>query len=255
MIRKKVLLIRILFLLRIFFSPVLGAQSVDDLILITEDYPPFNFIKDDYLQGISVDLLDLMLKNLESKLSRDDIKLLPWARGYNMLLKNRNTCLFATVRSEMRENKFKWVGPVAKSSVSLLAKKESQITIGSIDDIKKYRVGVVISDIGEQLLVEAGIDLKDLRRLSGNDVIIRSIKQLGSNRIDIISYEEIAFMWTLKEMDLNRDDYEVVYNLSKNDLYYAFNLDTPDIIINELQNALNNLKKDGTYLEIIQKYK
>ena len=33
------------------------AASVDDIVFVTENYPPFNFEKDGDLQGVSVDTL------------------------------------------------------------------------------------------------------------------------------------------------------------------------------------------------------
>ena len=38
------------------------AQSVDELTIITENYPPYNFNKDGELRGMAVDLMVEMLK-------------------------------------------------------------------------------------------------------------------------------------------------------------------------------------------------
>jgi len=39
------------------------------------------------------------------------------------------------------------------------------------------------------------------------------------------------------------------------DLYIAFNKNTPDTIIEKWQKALDDIKKDGTYQKILNKYR
>ena len=50
-----------------FSPPAVLGQSVDDLTIMTENYPPYNFEKDGRLQGISVDLMVLMLEKVGSR--------------------------------------------------------------------------------------------------------------------------------------------------------------------------------------------
>ena len=101
-----------------------SAQTVDDLTFITEDYPPFNFERDGKRQGIAVDALAEMLALAGARKTRADIKVWPWARGYETALKEKNTVLFSTTRTEAREGLFKWVGPIMPSRIVLVAKKK-----------------------------------------------------------------------------------------------------------------------------------
>jgi polar amino acid transport system substrate-binding protein len=221
---------------------------------MTENYPPFNFIDNGKLEGISVDLMVLMLKKLNYEQSRDSIRLLPWTRGYQNLLKKKNTCLFATTRIEEREKLFKWVGPISSTTISLIARKDKKIKINSVKDIMKYKIGVVRDDIGEQLLINAGIELKKLDRLESVDATLMSIKKLNKDRIEVWSYEENVAKWEIKRMGFNPDEYEIVYILKKGELYYAFHIDTPNSLIQKFQTALDELKKDGTHQKILDKY-
>ena len=183
-----------------------------------------------------------------------NIRLLPWARGYKNLLEKKNTCLFATTRTAEREKKFKWVGPISPTTISLTARRDSNIKINSVEDIKKYSVGVAINDIGEQLLVNAGIELEKLDRSGGTDVIHNSINKLKLKRIDLFSYEENVVKWEIKKKGFNPNEYETVYTLKKAELYYAFNINTPDTLIQKFQAALDELKKEGIYQKILDNY-
>lgn len=234
--------------------PLIFAQSVDDIVFMTENYPPFNFEEDGRLQGISTDLMVLILKNLDSKQTREDIRLLPWARGYRLTLNQKNTSLFATTRTAEREKLFKWVGPITTTSIGLLARKERKIKINSLADIKKYRVGVVRSDIGEQLLVNAGIPLQNLDRVGGTDATLTSITKLNKGRIDVWSYETNVAKWEVKAKGFKVDEYETVYVLKEGELYFAFHKDTPEGLLQQLQDALDVLKAQGAHQKIIDKY-
>jgi len=236
-------------------SPTISvAQSFDDITFMTENYPPYNFIENDQLQGVSVDLIAAIFKKLQSKLTRDSILLLPWARGYSDLLTKKSTCLFAVTRTKERENKFKWVGPITSADFSLISRVDRKIKINSIHDINQLYVGAVNGDWGEQLLINTKIDSGRLDSISGKDVILRSIKKLDLNRIDLFSHSFNAVKWELSKNKISALEYESVYVLDKGDLYYAFHIDTPNKLIQQFQSALEEIKQQGELQKILQRY-
>ncbi|MGM0508625.1 MAG: hypothetical protein ACQERZ_05605 [Fusobacteriota bacterium] len=89
--------------------------NINELRLITENYPPFNFEYEGMARGISSDILGEMLKRLDTKLTQKNIEILPWARGFEMAKHQPNTLLFSTTRNKDREKKFKWVGPIVEA--------------------------------------------------------------------------------------------------------------------------------------------
>lgn len=230
------------------------AQTLDDLTLITENYPPYNFHKDGELQGIAVDLIVEMFKRAGSKLEPASMKLWPWARGYRQVLRKQDTVLFSTTRTAEREKLFSWVGPIAPTAIGLIAHKSRKITVSGIADAKKFKIGVIIDDVGEQLLLEQGFDVSNLDRVSGSDVTLLSIKKLLVGRIDLWSYERNVAMWEIKDKGFNPDDFEVVHVLGGGELYYAFNPDTSSALISQLQRSLDQMKADGTYDRILESY-
>ena len=120
--------------------------------------------------------------------------------------------------------------------------------------LSKYRLGVVRDDIGEQLLVKAGLKLEKLDRLGGTNATLLQIKKLNIDRIDAWSYEQNVAMWEIKANGFNPADYEIVYKLKEGELYYAFHKDTPDDLLKKIQYELDKLKKDGIYQKILDKY-
>ena len=61
-----------------------------------------------------------------------------------MALEDENIVLFGTTYTKAREDKFKWVGPLATKRDILVAKKDSGIKISNLDDAKKVgRIGTL----------------------------------------------------------------------------------------------------------------
>lgn len=228
------------------------AQNIDDLVLMSEEFPPYNFSRDGKLQGTSIDLMVLCLEKLHSKLGRKDIKILPWARSYHSLLTEKNTVLFAMTRTPQREHLFKWVGPISDSLNVLIAKKTSNIRIRDSKNIVQYKIGVVRDDAGEQLVVEKLGIAKDHLDIASEARF--NILKLDAGRIDLFAYDENVAKWVIKQEGLNPSDFETVKVIGKGYHYFGFNRDTPDAVIRQFQNALDEIKKEGRYLKIINKY-
>jgi len=240
------------FLMFISFISVGDAQTIDDLILMTEEFPPYNFIEDGKLQGTSVDLMVLILEKMNSGQTRKDIRVLTWARSYKMVSEEKNTVLFVMTRTEERENLFKWVGPISTARNVLMAKKVKNIKISSADDVKKYKVGVVRDDAGEQLVIDRiGIKKEDLDITSRGEL---NIKKLNADRMSLIAYDENVAKWLIKKEGFNTEDFETVYVLQEGSHYFAFHKDTPDSLIMKIQSVLDEIKKEGEYDRILEKY-
>lgn len=243
--------LRLISLLFLSFLVVFtSAEPIDDLTLYIDDYPPFNFVVDERATGISVEIMDAILKGSGSKLSASDVKMLPWARGYHFALKNRNTILFAMTRTPERENLFRWVGPITESNMVVLARKTDNIKIDDIKALKKYSLGAVRKDIGAELL----------RRHLGDEVVIEltnnglaSAKQLEKGRIDLWSYEKNVAFWFIKKAGLDPNDYEVVYTIEYSSEWFAINKETDAAIVEKLQKALDKFGDEGRN-KILNKY-
>jgi len=244
----------------VFVGPISArTEPVDDLILMTESLPPLNFQDNGMLKGISVDLMEKMLKIVGSELTRKDIQLMPWARAYRNILNIENTVLFLMNRNRARENLFKWVGPVIPIDYVLIAKKERGIRINSADDLKKYRIGVVSKDLSELIMKEMNIDAQKIESVPSGEI---NLMKLNRNRIDLWNYEANGAKWLITQHGHKVQDYEIVYVLKKKtSSYFAFHRNTADAIVFKFQDALDELKIKSSETElseldkIVQNYK
>ncbi len=231
-----------------------AEDTQKQITIMTEVYPPYNMKVDGHLKGISVDVLEEMMKLLKTGQTRDDFMLSNWSRSYSMAEKRKNHMVFSTTRTSQREPLFKWVGPITKTTIGIMAQKKKQIVIKKLSDLNQYRVGTVLKDIGEQILKESGIDEKQLHSISGKNAIDLSFKKMKNDRIDMFAYELNAASYEAKAKGHNLDDFEVIYTLKEGELYYAFNKETDDRLIMRWQNALDTVKENGLFDSILKKY-
>lgn len=217
------------------------AVSVNDLVYITEQFPPFSYQENGKLQGISVDLLDKVLGNMNTTLNRSEIKVLPWAQGYQMALQDNNTVIFSTGRIPEREALFKWVGPISSIKVVLFALNEKHIKINSPEDLRALKIGVVKDSAEGPVVIKAGANPGNLVERNNTTQVIDILK---AGTIDAWAYPDLVGMWLAEKAGLNASEYEVVYQLTKDSpLYYAFNKNTSDSTVQAFQTALNQTKK------------
>ncbi|WP_189471794.1 substrate-binding periplasmic protein [Litchfieldella qijiaojingensis] len=230
-----------------------ASADLNGLTYITEEYPPYNFKRNGEVQGISVDVLTAIFEATDSDLSHDDIRILPWARGYDTALKEPNTVLFSTTRTTSRETLFKWVGPIVRDRVTLLARRDRNIDIASIEDLNRsnYQVAVIREDIGAQRLLESGVDQEKILSAISN---VSAMKMLNRGRVDLWAYSEDVAFWLMEENGLNNDDFESIYTLSESYLYFALHRDTEDRLVDAMQAALDRLREQGV-IEVISEHR
>ncbi len=233
------------------------ALSAKNLTYMTEQFPPYNFQEDGKLQGISVDLLLKMWDKMDAGLNRSVIELLPWTKGYQRTLNEKNTVLFSTARLPQREQLFKWAGPIGPIRNVLLAKKDSNLNITSPEDLKRYKIGAIDEDSAVQMLLDKGMKKEDLVLERTSKSII---EMLQNGSIDAWAYGDTAGIWLIQKSGLNASDFKAAYELGQIDYYYAFNKETPDSIVQSFQHALDCIEsskdKSGVtdYEKILSKY-
>ena len=238
-------------------SVATGETLPGDLKFITEQYPPYNFMENGQLKGISMDLLEQITGRLGIALKKKDVSLVPWEEGYQRTLKRKDTLLFSMTRTVEREKKFLWVGPISPTRVVLFTRKDMALHPTSGSALKDLKIGAIRDDIGEQLAVKAGVQKKKLTLSSKTGDLIRLLED---GKIDAWAYEETAGKWFIKHEAANPDNIKVARVLFEGELYYAFNRKTSKVVVTAFQKALEEIKKeksaDGSspYEKIFDRY-
>ena len=71
--------------------------QASEIKMMTENYPPYNMEVDGKLQGLSVDVVEAMLKQMGSKKNKYDIELLSWSKAYDSAKNNKNNMVILLI--------------------------------------------------------------------------------------------------------------------------------------------------------------
>ena len=240
MLIKVVLKAFMLFFVVALMSIKVLAASLNDMQVLTDEYPPFNYKNEQgELKGVAVELLIQAYKEAGLVLDRERFIFQPWPRSYKQVQSETDIILLSMTRTAEREKLFQWVGPITTTRIGLIAKKSRQIKIEKAKDIEKFIIGGNPSNIGVQLVNELLGDKADVRLTPHPESLV---KMLNLDRFDLWAYEEASAKLVFERFKLNPDDYESVYTLKESELYYALNLNTDKRIVRELQQAIDNVR-------------
>jgi len=228
-----------------------GNIRAEELTIITEQSPPLNYTvggdETGEVTGLSTEIVQAIMEKVGV---RSSIRVMPWARGYDMAQKGPMVALYSTTRTEARESLFKWVGPLASKRWVFMARKGSGITLKSLDEAKKVgSIGTYKDDAKEQFLKEQGFVNMD----SASN-LVSNLKKLmaGRNDLWIVDVDESRSL--AKQEGIDPDELEEVFPVREAFLYIAFSQDVSDDLIATWQAAYDELKAEGVVEQITAKY-
>jgi len=232
-------------LILILFSAKLWAN---DIRVVTEEWPPYNYTVDGKLQGVSTEVVEAVL--IKSGLSYD-VKVYPWARAYQYAQQNPNVLIYTISRTKEREKLFTWVGPIVPRTISLFKLKTNSLEFSSLDDIEKYRVGLIRNEPTHELIKNKGLG----NRLEILKSHTQKLKMLLHGRVDLITGNELALAYQLKKLHRSFNDLENVHLLDdKGGYYMGLSKNSTVQVYDKIQAALNVLKNSGEIDRIIDSY-
>ncbi len=242
------------FLLLFLLPSLLFAQP--SLRVMTEELPPFNFMKDGQVVGISTEIVQAIFRQVGCPMEQGKVQMYPWTRAYHEVQHSPNTALYSMARTPGREQLFKWVGPIADVTIGVIAKKNRGIKITTIEDFKQYQIGTVRDGAPEQLLIRSGVNVEQLSRLAFPEM---NVRKLQTDRIDLFVFNVQTTRYLMLTLGIDPEKYETVYSLKKMDLYIGLHKDTDALLVAALQHALDQMKQPvgdekSKFEQIVEKY-
>lgn len=249
---KRLLLLALASASLLLINGVHAAENPDtDLVLLTENFPPYNmakngknFAQDENINGIAVDIVREMFKRADITYSLT--LRFPWERIYKLALEKPGYGVFVMARLPDREKLFKWVGPIGPDDWIMLAKADSKISLETLEDARKYKIGAYKGDAIAETLAKQG--LKPIVVLRDQD----NAKKLTSGQIDLWATGDPAGRYLARQDGVT--GLKTVLRFNSAELYLALNKNVPDETVAKLQAALDKLRKEGVVDEIMARY-
>jgi polar amino acid transport system substrate-binding protein len=174
-----------------------------------------------------------------------EIAMMPFARGYEIALAEKDTCMLAANLTEERRPHFKWVTPTLMNNWVLLSRRGAPTGIHSLDDLQRYRVGGYVGDAKTNYLVANRIVVD----VVGNDDL--NIEKLKAGRIDLWATTRVAGPWRAKAAGV---PVEEAYVLGERAVGIMCNLATSDTVIDRLNQELQTLRREGFDQTVLARY-
>jgi polar amino acid transport system substrate-binding protein len=227
-----------------------SSSGVDNptLEFVTEELPPFNFNNNGKADGFGSEVVREILRrsNLSAPLT-----VLPWPRAYKMAQTEANVGLYCLVRSVDREKQFQWVGPIANTEARFYANRDSTLHIDSLDDARKAH-GVIVLREGYNAQLLERLGFKNLWPVNNAIEGLRLLLISGDKTLFLVAANTVP--GTMSKTGTPADAVKPLMTLTKTQMYIGFSLDTSPVLISRLQHSLDNMKTDGSFAAIHQKW-
>ena len=239
-------------ILQKYFPAANETQLPDVLQLFTEVAPPFNYytgsIIDPDIQGSSVEIVAEIQ-------SRNDyashVNITGWVDGYNTVQYLPNSALFTTARTPDREDLFQWVGPVATLNASFYTLTTSEITITTLEQAKALdSVATPRNWYMHEYLIVNGFDNIVATSFSPID----AFNQLIDGEVQALFMFDEGIDWLHEVTETPTEDVTKQFEESYREGYIAFSLNTPEETVQKWQQNLDDMKADGAFETIWDKW-
>ncbi|WP_428503338.1 substrate-binding periplasmic protein [Roseateles sp.] len=231
----------------------LAATGISSLQAFTEHLPPLNFQDEGgRAAGFSTELLQLMAAKARTQV---DIQVQPWPRAVQAAGALPNSILYSLTRLPERESKYRWVGPISERRIMLysLSKRRDIQPLKDLRDLRDLKVGVVRESAAARLLQAEGLRPGEELELALDDG--SNLRKLLASRMDLIVLLDWAAAWHLKQLRLDYSTLRPVLELdSRHSYWYGLHLDSDERVVQTLQTALDQLRSEGRYARLRQRY-
>jgi polar amino acid transport system substrate-binding protein len=221
----------------------------DDLRIICMILPPYTFLENDQLKGISADavgqVMDMMgVKNKEIEVGAS------WAPAYELLRTTDNIALFTCGLTPERKGEVQWAGPIVMLETGFVGIKSSGIEINSMDEARKIEnIGVMTGWASAETLVNLGFtNLKYFTTLP------EAVKALYSGTVSTLFNIANSVRITAANEGLDANQVIEQYSYCVYQGHIVFSPGVSPKLVASWQDKIDELKKQGTLQQIYNKY-
>ncbi len=224
-----------------------NLAGTNSLTFLAPQVLPFGGLKDGKPVGFAVEILHEIMQRIDRN---DTIEFDEWEIVYERGLTEPDTVLFPPSRTPEREELFKWVGPLIPEKVVLFARKDSGMVINSFEDAKNVDgIATVAGYASEKLLQQKGFTNLVSQRSS-----LQCPDALKFGRVDLWLSSNVTMRHTALTANVDPDLFEPLFVVKESPSYLAFSKSIPDEVANQWQNALDDMKRDGSWERIISNW-
>jgi signal transduction histidine kinase/ABC-type amino acid transport substrate-binding protein len=238
---------RIILIILIFIIPKPLLAYGEDIIIIGGDrnYPPYEYIDEngDY-RGFNVDIMRALAIELGI-----DIRFKPmdWKSAIKALENGEIDAIQGMSYNEDRAKKYEFSEKHLENSLIYFVPKEASF-IFELSDLKGKKVAVQRNDLAENVLSQ--VDNVDVVMLLDLE---EALDKLVNKEVDVVLGSKLVGTYIIRKKDLSDEIKMVGYEFNQTPYSIAFKKGN-DQLKNKFDKALKQLKEDGIYQKIYEKW-
>lgn len=228
------------------------ANATEALRIYTEQYPPYNMTtngqpfahSENEIAGLCTEVLKALLARSNLDYS---IKLRDLSYGLNRAEQHPNHAIYCVSKTEDREPRYDWVGPLSSIEWTLFAKPGSSIELDSLEDARQFVIGGYRGDVMTGYLADKGFNISSI---SNNGL---NARRLVENQIDLWVADGLAGPYLAADTS-DITDLKPVLVFRETPMYLAIHKDTAPEILRALHESYQQLVNSGDLESIAQSY-
>jgi polar amino acid transport system substrate-binding protein len=233
---------------KVIAAPTVPATDIPALEFVTEEFPPLNFSNNGQADGFGSEVVRAILhrENLTAPMT-----VYPWARAYKLAQIQSNVGLYCLARTVEREKLFQWVGPIGNIESKFYTTSNSELHVDNFTDAKSaYAVIVLREGYSNQLLQRLGF--KNIVPVTNATEAVRLMRISGDKTLMLLTSN--ALPEAMSKTATPRDAFKPLMIAMKTQVYIGFSLNTSPDLVAHLQHTLDQMKTDGSFAAIYQKW-
>ena len=223
------------------------THSVDGKVF-TDDQGEMRGIRHSGRRAFNIELVRSMMVKVGHTPRRFEV--MPFKRAFTLVQNEPNLALFNVARRPSREALMKWVGPLQEDIHQLYVSADAQVQIPSIELAKQLNAICVLTGNNHHTYFNK-MGFKNIYPAPSYEVCF---SLLAKGRVSAAVIADNSLSETLREAGVAINEVKAAFELYRTQGYMAFSPDTPQNIILRWQHALDKLKVEGVYDELVKQY-
>jgi len=223
------------------------------LKFVTLQYPPYEYLENDTLKGIAVDLVKEVFQRMNQPV---DIELLLWDEALEKIKKGTADGIFTIYKTPDREEYTNFSAEILiPQIVSLFVLQDSNINFnGDLSELGDHRFGIV-NEVSYGSMMDQAIDEGIINNLERFDTGEENMEALLNGDIEILvsnKYGAHFIIQNLGKKDLVKELEPQLQNVPS---YVGFSKNKDlEKIRSRFDENIKKIKEDGTYKKIFNVY-
>ena len=240
----------------ILSSNLCYAKKQNEIIIVTEEFPPYTIINrtnQNTMTGTDTDIIKKVFTDLNIKIKIEER---PWKRALNEVKEGKAHAIYSLIKTKEREG-FLWFPAQTLTSEKniLITRKKSKIQIKSLSDLNGRSVGTVKG----YSYGKAFDEFKNFKRKEeaiSNEQLLDILAASQPARIDVAVMNDQVFRYLLKNRK-DKDDFAISdFVINEEPFYLGFSKANNDgkKLMEKFDGVLERLRKKGRIAKIIKNY-